>query len=335
METEPRLSGRKRAAIFLRALGAEVAAQVLRYLDDEEVASLTAEIAALGVVPPDVVSAVLDEIGRLATGGPGIAGLSYVRELLERAVGGPRARELMERIVQPSRARLFERLRQAPPNQVAALLRDEHPQVAALALAHLRPDQAAAALRALPDQVKADLARRIARTQSVSPELLRRVEHALERRLAVFAPQAQADGPAGGVRALVDIITRVDRDTERAVIGQIEQTDPKLAEEVKSLLFVFEDLLVLDDITLQRVLREVEHKTIALALKGTSQDVRDKVMRNLSSRVVDVVKEEMDMMGPVRLRDVEEARRSIVAVVRRLEEAGEITVLREEEQVVV
>lgn len=335
METEPKLSGRTKAAIFLRALGAEVAAQVLRYLDDDEVAAVTAEIASLGAVPADAVHAVLEEIGRMVTGGAGIAGLSYVRELLERAVGGPRARELMERIAQPFRSHLFERLRQAPPIQVAALLRDEHPQVAALALAHLRPDQAAAVLRAMPDPLRADLARRIARTQSVSPELLRRVEHALERRLAVFAPQAQAAGPPGGVRALVDIITRVDRDTEHAVLGQIEQTDPKLAEEVKALLFVFEDLLVLDDITLQRVLRDTEHKTIAMALKGASQDVRDKVMRNMSARVVEVVKEEMDMMGPVRLRDVEEARRSIVAVVRRLEEAGEITVLREEEQVVV
>jgi flagellar motor switch protein FliG len=278
---------------------------------------------------------VLEEFGREATGGAGIAGMAFVREVLEKALGGPRARELLDQIAAPERARLFERLRQAPPAQIAALLRDEHPQVAALALAHLRPDQAAAALRAMPDAAKAELARRIARAQPVSPELLRRVEHALERRLLVFAPQAQPEGPAGGVRALVDIITRVDRDTERAILGQLEQRDPKLAEEVKALLFVFEDLLILDDLTLQRVLREVEHKTIALALKGASQDVRDKVLRNLSQRAVEVVKEEMDMMGPVRLRDVEEARRSIVGVVRRLEEAGEITIVREEEQVVV
>lgn len=327
------LRGRAKAAILMLTLAGDVASQIIRFLGEDEVTALTAEMASVGTVSPQQREAVLDEFGRLALHGAGGAGLAYVRDLLERALGAQRARDMMDRLVEPQRATPFERMRRAPADHVAALLQDEHPQVAAIALTHLRSEHAAQVLRYLPDDRKADVARRIAQAQPVNPELMRRVEHALERRLTVVVPTG-ADGATGGVRTLVDIITRLDRDTERAVLSQIEQSDPGLAEEVKALLFVFDDLLMLGDATLQRVLRDVEHKVIATALKGASDDLREKVWKNLSTRAVEVVKEEMELMGAVRVRDVEDARRTIVGTVRRLEEAGEITVMREEEQLV-
>jgi flagellar motor switch protein FliG len=326
------MRGSAKAAILMLTLSGDVASQIIRFLGEDEVAAITAEMAMIGTVPSQQREAVLDEFTRAALHGAGGGGLGYVRELLERALGAQRARDMMERLAEPQRAAPFERMRRAPADQIAALLQDEHPQVAAVALTRLRSDQAAQVLRYLPDDRKADVARRIARAQPVDPELMRRVEHALERRLTVVP--AGSDAAAGGVRVLVDIITRVDRETERAVLAQIEQADPALAEEVKGLLFVFEDLMMLGDSALQRVLRDVEHKVVATALKGASDDLREMILKNLSTRAVEIVKEEMDLMGAVRVRDVEDARRIIVGTVRQLEEAGEITVMRGEEQLV-
>lgn len=217
---------------------------------------------------------------------------------------------------------------------MASLLLDEHPQVAAVAIAHLRPDQGAAVLKQMPGEVAADIAQRIARARHVSPELLRRIEHSLERRLLLVAPSSAGGRSAAGVKVVADLIARVDRETEKDVLGRLESLDPQLAEEVMGLLFTFEDLATLDEASLQRVLREVDQKVLAVALKGAPQEIREKVFANVSTRVAEVVKEQMEVMGPVRLREVEEARRTIVAAVRALEESGEIVITREEELVV-
>lgn len=327
-------SGWQKAAILLMVTGPEVATQVIRYLGEDEIARITQEMATLGTPPTEAREQVVAEFERLAHGGASATGMAFVRQLLERALGPQRARELIDRVVEPAHAVPFEALRKAPAAQVASLLLDEHPQVAAVALAHLRPEQGAAILKQMPGDVAADLAQRIARARHVSPELMRRIEHSLERRLLLVAPSAPGARPAGGVKVVADLIARVDRETEKDVLGRLEALDPQLAEEVKSLLFTFEDLATLDEASLQRVLREVDQKVLATALKGAPQEIREKVFANVSTRVAEVVKEQMEVMGPVRLREVEEARRAIVAAVRALEESGEIVITREEEMVV-
>jgi len=325
------LTGKRKAAIFMLMLPSDVASQVLKYLSEDDVAPLLAEMMAVGTAPAHEREAVLKEFGRTTVFG-GSGGMSYYRELLQGAMGSQRAEDLLAQLM-PKQSALFDRMRRARPEQIAAVLKDEHPQAAALALSYLPSDVAGKALQHMPADVKADLAHRIARAQPVSPELMRRVEHSLEKKIVVVLPLTTE--PTGGVKALVDIIARVDRDSERAILGELEKTDPKLVEEVKALLFVFDDLLMLSDATLQRVLRDVEHKVVATALKGAAEDVRDKIFKNLSQRAQEVVKEEMELMGATRMRDVENARRAIVAVVRALEEAGEITVVRGEEEMVV
>ncbi len=274
----------------------------------------------------------LKEFGRSTVFG-GSGGMSYYRELLQGAVGPQRAEDMLaaadaeaERDVRPDAAGAARADRRGAAGRASA----GRGAGAVLPAAATSP---AKALQPCPSEVKADLAHRIARAQPVSPELLRRVEHSLEKKIVVVSPLTSE--PTGGVKALVDIITRVDRDSERAILGELEKRDPKLVEEVKALLFVFDDLLMLSDVTIQRVLRDVEHKVVATALKGATDDVRDKILQNLSQRAQEVVKEEMELMGATRVRDVENARRSIVAVVRALEDAGEITVVRDEEEMVV
>ena len=325
------VTGKRKAAIFMLMLPSDVAAQVLKYLNEDDVAPLLAEMMAAGSAPAGEREAVLKEFGRSTVFG-GSGGMSYYRELLQGALGPQRAEDMLAQLM-PKQSMVFDRMRRARPEQIAAVLKGEHPQAAALALSYLPSDVAGRALQHMPADVKADLAHRIARAQPVSPELVRRVEHALEKKIVVVMPLTAE--PTGGVKALVDIIARVDRESERAILGDLEKRDPKLVEEVKALLFTFDDLLMLSDVTLQRVLRDVEHKAVATALKGAAEDVREKVLRNLSQRAQEAVKEEMDLMGATRMRDVENARRAIVAVVRALEEAGEITIVRGEEELVV
>jgi len=324
-------SGKRKAAIFMLMLPSDVASQVLKFLSEDDVAPLLGEMMAVGTAPAHERAAVLKEFSRATVSGGG-NGMAYYRELLQGAMEPQRAEALLQRLM-PKRSTAFDRMRRARPEQIAAVLKNEHPQAAALALSYLPSDVAGKTLQLMPAEVKADLAHRIARAQPVNPELMRRVEHALEKKIVVMSPAAAQ--PAGGVMTLVDIIARVDRESERAILGDLEKTDPKLVEEVKALLFTFDDLLMLSDVTLQRVLRDVEHKVVATALKGAAEDVRDKIFKNLSQRAQEVVKEEMELMGATRMRDVENARRAIVALVRALEETGDITIVRGEEELVV
>jgi flagellar motor switch protein FliG len=323
-------NGKRKAAIFMLTLPSDVAAQVLKFLGEDDVAPLLTEMMAVGSAPREERKHVLEEFGHATMLG-GNGGMAYYRELLQGALGSQRADDMLEQL-KPRKNALFDRMRRARPEQIAAVLQDEHPQAAAIVLSYLPSDVAGKALQFMPEPVKADLAQRIARAQPVNPELLSRLDHALEKRIVVMSPVASE--ATGGVKTLADIITRVDRDSERAILGELEKSDPKLVEEVKALLFSFDDLLTLSDITLQRVLRDVEHKVVATALKGAPEDVREKVLRNLSQRAQEAVKEEMDLMGATRLRDVENARRAIVTVVRALEETGEITIVRGEEEMV-
>ncbi|WP_281746172.1 flagellar motor switch protein FliG [Thermanaerovibrio acidaminovorans] len=330
------LRGREKAAIFLVAIGSEVSAQVYKHLDDPTIELLTLEIANLRKVTPETKLEVLKEAQEIIMAREFMTqgGVEYARKLLEQALGPERAQDILRRITASLQVRPFDFVRHADPSQLISFIQGEHPQTIALILSYLSPEQAGQVLGGLPPSSQWDVARRIARMDRITPEVLREVERVLERKLSTV--MGQDFTMAGGVDAVVAIINRVDRGTERNIIEALEEQDPELAEEIKKRLFVFEDILGMDDRSLQRVLREVDMKDLALALKGASEELKNKFLRNMSKRAADMLREDMDFMGPVRVRMVEEAQQKIVNIVRSLEEAGEIVIARggEEELVV-
>ncbi|HBQ24750.1 MAG TPA: flagellar motor switch protein FliG, partial [Syntrophomonas sp.] len=234
--------------------------------------------------------------------------------------------EIIGRISASLQVRPFDFMRQTEPAQLLNFIQSEHPQTIALILAYLEPEKSSSILSALPPDRQAEVAKRIAIMDTTSPEIIKEVERVLERKLSSIAPQELT--AAGGIKSVVEIINRVDRGTEKTIMEAMEVQDPELAEEIKKLMFVFEDIVMIDDRSVQRVLREVESQDLALALKGSSDEVTQKIFNNMSSRAADMLKEDIEFMGPVRLRDVEEAQQRIVNIIRRLEETGEIVIAR-------
>ncbi|EFQ23273.1 flagellar motor switch protein FliG [Aminomonas paucivorans] len=330
------LRGREKAAILLVALGPEVSSMVYKHLDDATIELLTLEIANMRRITPDTKLEVLKEAQEVIMAREFMTqgGVDYARKLLEQALGPERAQDILRRITASLQVRPFDFVRHADPSQLISFIQGEHPQTIALILSYLAPEQAAQVLGGLPPSAQWDVARRVARMDRITPEVLREVERVLERKLSTV--MGQDFTMAGGVDAVVAIINRVDRGTERNIIEALEEQDPELAEEIKKRLFVFEDIIGMDDRSLQRVLREVDMKDLSLALKGATEELRVKFFRNMSKRAAEMLKEDMDFMGPVRVRMVEEAQQKIVNVVRALEEAGEIVIARggEEELVV-
>ncbi|QIA28216.1 flagellar motor switch protein FliG [Thermaerobacter sp. PB12/4term] len=323
------LSPRRKAAILMISLGPELAARVFRYLREEEIEQLTLEIANTDRVAPEQRLAVLEECRDLALAHAYIAqgGIDYARELLVQALGHQRAAEVINRLTSTLQVRPFEFVRRADPLQILNFIQQEHPQTIALILAYLHPEQAAVVLSGLPPERRADVARRLALMERTSPELIREVERVLERKLSSVL--GEEGTVAGGLQAVVQVLNNVDRGTERSIMEVLEVTDPELAEEIKKRMFVFEDIVLLDDRSLQRVLREVDlNEDLPLALKAVSEDVKQKIFRNLSQRAVEILQENLSYLGPVRLRDVEEAQQKIVNIIRRLEEEGEIVIAR-------
>ena len=330
------LRGREKAAILLVALGPEVSSMVYKHLDDATIELLTLEIANMRRITPDTKLEVLKEAQEVIMAREFMTqgGVDYARKLLEQALGPERAQDILRRITASLQVRPFDFVRHADPSQLISFIQGEHPQTIALILSYLAPEQAAQVLGGLPPSAQWDVARRVARMDRITPEVLREVERVLERKLSTV--MGQDFTMAGGVDAVVAIINRVDRGPERNIIEALEEQDPELAEEIKKRLFVFEDIIGMDDRSLQRVLREVDMKDLSLALKGATEELRVKFFRNMSKRAAEMLKEDMDFMGPVRVRMVEEAQQKIVNVVRALEEAGEIVIARggEEELVV-
>lgn len=330
------LKGREKAAIFLIALGPELAAQVYKNLDDSMIEMLTIEIASIRRVEPELKTEVLKEAQEILMAREYISqgGVEYARALLEEALGPDRAQEVLRRVTASLQVRPFDFVRHSDPQQLLGFIQGEHPQVIALILSYLEPEQSAQVLSGLSPSVQAEVARRIAKMDRIAPDVLREVERVLERKLSTVAGQDFT--LAGGVDSIVEIINRVDRGTEKNIMEGLEERDPELAEEIKKRLFVFEDILSLDDRSLQRALREVDMKDLALALKGASEELRQKFFKNMSHRAAEMLREDMEYMGPVRVRDVEEAQQKVVNVVRALEEAGEIIISRggEEELIV-
>jgi flagellar motor switch protein FliG len=323
------MSGKQKAASMMVYLGSEKSAQLFRHLNDEEIELLTLEISGVRSVPPELINELLYEFYGmcLANNYIGAGGISYAREVLEKAYGKEKTMEIISRISASLQVRPFDFLNKAEPSQLFNFIQGEHPQTIALILAYMDAAKAALILSSLPAERQADVAKRIAIMDTTSPDIIKDVERVLEHKLSALGPQEMV--VAGGVQSLVEIINRVDRGTEKAIMETLEIQDPELAEEVKSLMFVFEDIIMIDDRSIQRILREVETQDLALALKGgVSQEVSNKIFSNMSSRAAEMLHDDIDFMGPVRLRDVEEAQQKVVNVIRRLEETGEIVVAR-------
>ncbi|GIV01813.1 MAG: flagellar motor switch protein FliG [Armatimonadetes bacterium] len=329
------LNNRRKAAIMLMVLGPELSGKVLRYLDDDHVEQLTLEVARLDRVTPEMRNRVIEEFHEMAITQDYIAegGVEHAKKLLQTAFDEERASQLIHRVSQTLERTPFEFLRRSDPSQLITILQDEHPQTIALVLSYLPVQLAAQLLSKLPADTRIEVAERIALMDRTPPDVIRKVEEILERKVSGFA---QADmASVGGVKALVDVLNHVDRQTERKIIESLQETNPELATEVMNMLFVFEDIVTLDDKAVQQVLREVEMKDLATALKGTSEEVQRKIFSNLSERAATMLQEDMEFMGPVKMSIVEEAQQKIVAVIRRLEEQGDISLGRGEDEVVV
>jgi flagellar motor switch protein FliG len=330
------LTGRQKAAIFLVTLGSEVASEIFKHLREDEIEQLTFEIARLESVEAADRDSVLTEFQELMMAQDFIStgGIDYAREILERSLGSQKAVDIINRLTSSLQVKPFDFIRRTDPAHLLNFIQQEHPQTIALILAYLEPQKASMILGSLPHEIQSDVAKRIATMDRTSPEVLREVERVLEKKLSTLSSEDYT--AAGGVESIVDILNLVDRSTEKTIIESLEEEDPELAEEIKKRMFVFEDIVLLDDRAIQKVLREVDTTELAKALKSVDSEVQDKIYRNMSKRAATLLKEDMEYMGPVRLKDVEESQQKIVSIIRKLEEQGEIVVARagEEEMVV-
>lgn len=321
--------GVRKAAILLIQLGRERAAEVLSHLNVSEVEAISAEVAQLSNISAEETEAVLAEARDLMTARAHIAqgGLAFARQLLIESLGAERAEEIIDRLTAAAVQLPFQFLRHADPAQLRSFIADEHPQVIALVLAYMSPDRASLLLSGLPPAQQAQVAHRIAVMDRTSPEIISAVEQTLERKLSSMLQPAEVS-TVGGLDPLVNIINRSDRSTERQIVEGLEALDSELAEEVRSRMFMFEDIVNIDDRSMQLVLRHVESNDLALALKGVADAVRDKITNNLSSRAAENLLEEVEILGAVRLTQVEEAQQNVIRVIRELEEEGKILVRR-------
>ena len=331
-----KFTGTQKAAILLMQAGKERAATVLRALREQEVAEIMAEVARLHHLEVSEIEEVLNEFSEIHTARAHVAqgGYSTARELLEASFGGSKADEILDNLGVTMVAAPFEFLRRADTRQVLTYLQDEHPQTIALVLAHMHPDAGAMVLSSLSEELQRDVALRIAKMDRTSPEVIEQVEAILERKLSTVIQQSDF-AQAGGLQTLVDILNSSDRGTERLILEGLEQEDGELADEVRNRMFVFEDVQGLDDRSIQLVLRAVDAKELAVALKGVDQKVRNKVMKNMSERAAANLAEEIQLLGPIKLKTVEEAQNGIVRIIRTLEESGQIDMARGGDELVV
>jgi flagellar motor switch protein FliG len=331
-----RLSGVQKAAILIMQIGKDRAAPVLRALREQEVSEIMAEVARLQNLDAEAITEVMDEFRETFIARAHIAqgGYDTARELLEASYGGDKAEEILVNLGVTLVAAPFEFLRRADTRQVLSYLQDEHPQTIALVLAHMSSDAAAMVLSALPEEQQRDVAQRIATMDRTSPEVIEQVETILQKKLSTVIQQSDYTS-AGGIQSLVDILNRSDRATERLILEGLEKANPELADDVRNRMFIFEDIVTLDDRSVQLVLRQVDAKELAIALKGVDQKVRDKIMGNMSERAAANLAEEINLLGPVKLKTVEESQAAVVRVIRVLEEAGQIVMSRGSDELVV
>jgi len=325
------LPGTRKAAVLMAALGAERAANVLQRLSEEEIEALSIEMAGLSAVAAETTETIFSELAEIAGGGEtGTAGgMDYARGVIERALGPERAAEILGRLAARTETPPFEFLQRVPADRTAALLRSESPQTIALILASLRTTSAAQVLARLPERQQPEIALRIARMGETSAQVLEQVEEVIRHKLTAVAEREYS--AAGGTKTLAEILNHSDRTTERNVLEKLADEDQELAEEVRGMLFVFEDIVKLEERAIQQVLREADQKDLVLALRGAPEPVKDVVLKNMSERGAEMIKEEMEIQPPQRKRDIDAAQSRIVAVVRKLEEAGAIVIASEGE----
>jgi len=321
------LKGRRKAAMLLILLGPERAAKIYKHLDEASIEFLTLEVASIRKISQEERRAVLKEVQEMVMAKEflGKGGVSYARELLEQALGKEKAEELLRRLTSRLQSRPFDFLRTSDPMQLFSFLQGEHPQTIALILSYLPSDKAAAVISGLPGELQADVAFRIAKMDSIAPDILREAEKVLEGKLSTVV--GSDFSKTGGIDSIVEIISKAGRKTEKQILEILDEKDPEMAEEIRKKLFTFEDIIKVDDRSLQKVLRDIDTRDLAIALKGVSNDLREKFYKNMSSRAAEMLKEEMEYMGPVRIRDVEVAQQKIVSVIRKFEEAGEIVLM--------
>lgn len=326
--TNSELGGLQKAAILLIALGPEKSATIFKYLKEEEIEELTLEIANTRSITPQIKDKVIEEFYEVCLAQQYIAegGIGYAREILEKALGTDKAMEVIGRLTSSLQVKPFEFIRKTDASQLLNFIQDEHPQTIALILSYLSPQQSSTIVSSLPPDRQADVTKRIAMMDRTSPEVIKEVERVLESKLASLVNQDYTI--IGGVDAVVEILNSVDRGTEKHIMETLEIEEPELADEIRKKMFVFEDILLLDDRAIQRVLRDVDNNDLAISLKGTNEQVQNAIFNNLSKRLAVMIKEDMDFMGPIRMKDVEEAQQKIVNIIRKLEDTGEIVISR-------
>ena len=325
---EEKLTGLQKSAILLIALGPEKSATIFKHLKEEEIEELTLEIANTRSISPQLKEEVVDEFYQVCLAQQYIAegGIGYAKELLEKALGNEKAMDVIGKLTASLQVKPFEFVRKTEASQLLNFIQDEHPQTIALILSYLSPGQASSIISALPQDRQADVAKRVAMMDRTSPDVIKEVEKILESKLASLVNQDYTI--IGGVDQVVEILNAVDRGTEKHIMETLEIEEPELADEIRKKMFVFEDILLLDDRAIQRVLRDVDNNDLALAMKGANEQVQNAIFNNLSKRLATMIKEDMEFMGPVRMKDVEEAQQKIVNIIRKLEDSAEIVISR-------
>ncbi len=328
MASSEEYNGVQKAAILLIALGPEKSASIFKHLKEEEIEELTLEIANTRSISPQTKEDVLNEFYQICLAQQYIAegGIGYAKELLEKALGEEKAQGVISKLTASLQVRPFEFVRKTDPSQLLNFIQEEHPQTIAMILSYLSPGQASVIISSLIPEKQADVAKRIAMMDRTSPDVIKEVERVLERKLSSLVNQDYTI--VGGVDAVVNILNTVDRGTEKHIMESLEIEEPELADEIRKKMFVFEDILLLDDRAIQRVLRDVDNNDLGVALKAANEDVQNVIFKNMSKRLASMIKEDMEYMGPVRMKDVEEAQQKIVGIIRKLEDSAEIVISR-------
>jgi len=328
VKSKKKISGFQKAAILLISLGPDVSANIFKHLSEEEVEKLSLEISSVQKVDSELKEDVIEQFHQISIAQDYISqgGVGYAKTVLEKAFGKQEATNIIQRLTSSLHVRPFDFARKAPPNQLLNYLQGEHPQTIALVLSYLDPEQAGQILSELEEDVQADIARRIATMESTPPDIIEEIEMVLEKNISTSLSETYTQ--TGGIAAVVQVLNEVDRSTERTILDTLEIQEPDLAEDIKKRMFVFDDIVILDNRAVQRIIREVESDDLKLALRVAGDEVKDVIFNNMSERMSETIKEEMEYMGPVRLRDVEEAQSRIVSTIRRLDEIGEIVIAR-------
>lgn len=330
-----KFTGKEKAAILLIALGPQKSAEIFKHLNEDEIEELTLQIANMRMVSPEEKKMVIEEFYQLCLAQEYISegGINYAKEVLERALGSEKAREIISKLTSSLHVRPFEFIRKADPNQLLNYIQNEHPQTIALILSYLLPSQAGQILSSLPLEKQSDVIRRIAIMDRTSPEVIREIEAILESKFSNIIIQDYTT--TGGIQSAVDILNAVDRGTEKHILEELDAKDAELSEEIRRRMFVFEDIIILDNRSIQRIIREIDNSQWAIALKGASEEVKEVIFSNMSKRLAEMIKEDIEFMGPVRIRDIEDAQQNIVNVIRKLEEDGEIITPRGGDEIIV